>query len=162
MKKSNKPSPTGRIARVPTVAEEARQIREAFLKQHETLFEKADARAQELEKLNEKIAAQINSLIEERKNLKLEVLQLQDRAPAQGLKALSERLHEVRQNAVLPFDFDIGDIVRKSKGEAMWSGVVVARYLTTKGKERYVVEVFPQGFQMIAVDSQLERIENAD
>lgn len=169
MKKTDNPSPTGRFAsrepnfqQTPTVTEEARQIMEAFLKQHETLFNKAEARAQELDKLNEKLAAQINSLIEERKNLKFELLNPQDPVPAQGLKAMSERLQESWQNTVLLFDFKVGDIVRKSKGEALWSGVVVARYLTSKGKERYVVEVFPQGFQMIAVDSQLERVEDAD
>lgn len=51
--------------------------------------------------------------------------------------------------------FEIGQRVEKWTGEALCEGVVVARYLTTKGKERYVVEVQPQGFQMIAVPSQL-------
>lgn len=51
--------------------------------------------------------------------------------------------------------FAPGQHVEKWTGEALWEGVVVARYLTTKGKERYVVEVQPQGFQMIAVPSQL-------
>lgn len=51
--------------------------------------------------------------------------------------------------------FAPGQRVEKWTGEALWSGIIVARYLTTKGKERYVVEVEPQGFQMIAVPSQL-------
>ncbi|MDR7035228.1 hypothetical protein [Mesorhizobium sp. BE184] len=49
----------------------------------------------------------------------------------------------------------IGQRVVKFTGEARWHGVVVASYQTTKGKQRYVVEVEPQGFQMIAVPEQL-------
>lgn len=48
-----------------------------------------------------------------------------------------------------------GDPVEKFTGEARWHGVVVSAYRTTKGNLRYVVEVEPQGFQMIAVPSQL-------
>ena len=51
--------------------------------------------------------------------------------------------------------FQIGQRVVKFTGEARWWGTVVADYRTTKGKQRYVVEVEPQGFQMIAVPDQL-------
>jgi hypothetical protein len=51
--------------------------------------------------------------------------------------------------------FSIGDHVEKFTGEALWEGIIVASYTTTKGKQRYVVEVLPQGFQMIAVPHQL-------
>lgn len=51
--------------------------------------------------------------------------------------------------------FKILDHVEKYEGEALWNGVVVAVYYTTRGKLRYVVEVLPQGFQMIAVPKQL-------
>lgn len=51
--------------------------------------------------------------------------------------------------------FAVGDRVEKFTGEARWTGEVVASYLTTRGSQRYVVEVEPQGFQMIAVPSQL-------
>ncbi|WP_303758396.1 hypothetical protein [Sphingobium yanoikuyae] len=57
--------------------------------------------------------------------------------------------------AALEWGFNIGQAVEKFTGEAIWHGTVVARYLTGKGKPRYVVEVHPQGFQMIAVPSQL-------
>lgn len=54
--------------------------------------------------------------------------------------------------------FVIGHPVEKFTGEARWEGTLVASYLTTKGKRRYVVEVNPQGFQMIAVPAQLRMI----
>jgi len=56
------------------------------------------------------------------------------------------------------WEFDVGETVEKYTGEAVWHGIVVSRYLTTKGKRRYVVEVQPQGFQMIAVPDQLRLI----
>lgn len=52
-------------------------------------------------------------------------------------------------------EFNYKDPVEKYTGEAKWEGVIVSAYLTTRGKLRYVVEVFPQGFQMIAVPGQL-------
>ena len=55
--------------------------------------------------------------------------------------------------------YPIGTPVEKYTGEAIWRGHVVAAYETRKGKQRYVVEVEPQGFQMIAVPSQLREIE---
>lgn len=36
-------------------------------------------------------------------------------------------------------------------------GIVVAVYFTTRGKLRYVVEVEPQGFQMIVVPEKIRR-----
>lgn len=56
-------------------------------------------------------------------------------------------------------DFTPGDYVEKYTGEARWLGTIVARYHTMRGKLRYVVDVDPQGFQMIAVPSQLRRVE---
>lgn len=56
----------------------------------------------------------------------------------------------------------VGDPVEKFTGEARWNGIIVARYLTTKGKLRFVVDVEPQGFQMIAVGSQLRHQLNLE
>lgn len=53
------------------------------------------------------------------------------------------------------WDFAVGDPVEKFTGEAQWSGWIASRYMTRSGKQRYVVEVDPQGFQMIAAPSQL-------
>jgi len=53
------------------------------------------------------------------------------------------------------WEFAVGQTVEKFTGEAIWHGVIVARYQTHRGKRRYVVEVQPQGFQMIAVPEQL-------
>lgn len=49
----------------------------------------------------------------------------------------------------------VGDAVEKFTGEARWFGWIVSIYPTRRGKLRCVVEVFPQGFQMIAIHSQL-------
>ena len=85
---------------------------------------------------------------------------------------LSDAIRRARQLNALPtlqrlgqeFEegdgFAIGDPVEKFTGEAIWHGVIVASYLTSKGKRRYVVEVKPQGFQMIAVPSQLRLATN--
>ena len=51
--------------------------------------------------------------------------------------------------------FQYGDWVEKFTGEALWSGRVVSAYHTKRLALRYVVEVEPQGFQMIAVPAQL-------
>lgn len=56
------------------------------------------------------------------------------------------------------FEFEVGDRVEKFIGEARWYGDIRARYTTSRGKVRYVVEVEPQGFQMIAVPQQLRKI----
>lgn len=60
-----------------------------------------------------------------------------------------------RSEEPVAWQFATGQTVEKFTGEAIWNGVIVARYQTTKGKRRYVVEVQPQGFQMIAVPEQL-------
>lgn len=67
---------------------------------------------------------------------------------------------EVGGYTLEPFQFDYGMPVEKYTGEAKWEGVIVSCYHTTKGKARYVVEVFPQGFQMIAVGSQLRQVND--
>lgn len=51
--------------------------------------------------------------------------------------------------------FEVGQKVEKYTGEARWEGIVVSRYLTLAGSIRYVVEVLPQHFQMIATPIQL-------
>lgn len=48
-----------------------------------------------------------------------------------------------------------GTRVEKFTGEARWFGTVLSTYTTGRGKVRHVVEVEPQGFQMIAVPEQL-------
>lgn len=52
-------------------------------------------------------------------------------------------------------DFSIGARVHKCTGEARYSGWIVAAYKTRKGLPRYVIEVDPQGFQMICSPEQL-------
>ena len=52
----------------------------------------------------------------------------------------------VRTSRGNEMEFSVGDYVEKFTGEARWSGWIVAAYFTRKGKERYVVEVQPQGF----------------
>lgn len=67
-----------------------------------------------------------------------------------------EGLEEAARGQTLPdAEFYNGQPVEKFTGEAQWEGVIVSAYHTTAGKLRYVVEVKPQGFQMIAVPSQL-------
>lgn len=58
-------------------------------------------------------------------------------------------------------EFHCGQPVEKYTGEALWQGTIRSAYLTSKGKLRYVVEVHPQGFQMIAVPSQLRAVPEA-
>lgn len=53
-------------------------------------------------------------------------------------------------------DFKVGQPVKKFSGEAIWFGWIVSAYKTRRGKQRYVVEIWPQGFQMIAVGSNLQ------
>ena len=69
--------------------------------------------------------------------------------------ALTAALSSAPEGEPVAWDFEIGDRVEKFTGEACWNGFVVSRYLTSKGGVRYVVEVEPQGFQMIAVPGQL-------
>lgn len=51
-----------------------------------------------------------------------------------------------------PFD---GQRVEKWTGEARWTGICLVTYKTTIGSVRHLVEVEPQGFQMIATTEQL-------
>lgn len=53
------------------------------------------------------------------------------------------------------WDFDIGQPVHLERAEAGWRLVVVARYVTTKGERRYVLEEQSQDFQIIALPQQL-------
>jgi hypothetical protein len=46
--------------------------------------------------------------------------------------------------------------VRKATGEARYEGWVVSTYATKKGALRVVVDVHPQGFQMICDPKLLE------
>lgn len=55
-------------------------------------------------------------------------------------------------------DFVIGDVVVKASGEARYVGVVVSIYQTTRGAWRLVIDVAPQGFQMIAAPGQITRV----
>lgn len=48
-----------------------------------------------------------------------------------------------------------GDYVEKFEGDARWFGWIVEVYLTRKNKLRYVVEIDPQGFQMIVNEKQI-------
>lgn len=56
---------------------------------------------------------------------------------------------------MIDWDFEVGAAVQKYTGDARYEGVIVARYLTLAGAKRYVVEVLPQGFQMICNAAQL-------
>lgn len=47
--------------------------------------------------------------------------------------------------------------VEKWKGDARYAGTIVSIYYTSKQKLRYVVEVEPQGFQMIVSETQIRR-----
>lgn len=45
--------------------------------------------------------------------------------------------------------------VEKYTGDAKYHGFVVAHYFTMQNKKRYVIDVVPQGFQMIVSEEQL-------
>ena len=49
----------------------------------------------------------------------------------------------------------VGSWVEKYDGDAQYEGEVVCTYKTTKGKWRCVIEVWPQGFQMIVSGRQI-------
>ena len=51
---------------------------------------------------------------------------------------------------------EVGDYVEKFSGEARYSDWLVAIYMTRKGGTRYVVEVDPQGFQMIVTREMIK------
>ena len=77
---------------------------------------------------------------------------------ARALLAAKAEGMEEAESAPDEHGFILGEPVEKYTGEARWQGILVARYLTTSGKRRYVVEVKPQGFQMIAIPGQLRMI----
>lgn len=99
-----------------------------------------------------------NREVEARRQIQAENRSLREliNCAAISFKANQERGEQVTTSNPI---FNIGDKVEKYTGEARWHGTVVARYETLKGKLRYVIDVDPQGFQMIAVPSQLRRIE---
>ena len=70
-------------------------------------------------------------------------------------RALADRLAARLASYLYRSPFEIDDYVEKYKGEARYSGWIVCRYQTRRGKLRYVVEVDPQGFQMIGEASYL-------
>lgn len=47
--------------------------------------------------------------------------------------------------------------VQKYKGDAQYTGSIVSIYYTIKHKLRYVVDVEPQGFQMIVSETMIRR-----
>ncbi len=49
------------------------------------------------------------------------------------------------------------EMVEKWKGDARYAGMIVAIYLTRKKKLRYVIDVEPQGFQMIVSETMIRR-----
>lgn len=51
--------------------------------------------------------------------------------------------------------FFCGEWVEKAVGEARYKGQVVSAYATVRGGPRYVVDVWPRGFQMICTPSML-------
>lgn len=54
-----------------------------------------------------------------------------------------------------PWGIKPGTPVEKYTGEARWDGILLVSYVTTRGKLRHVVEVMPQGFQMICTPEQI-------
>lgn len=54
--------------------------------------------------------------------------------------------------------FKLGDYVEKFEGEARYSGWIVSVYTTKQGGIRYVVQVDPQGFQMIVTEKMIRTI----
>ena len=66
---------------------------------------------------------------------------------------------EGKMGTVIAHEFN-GHLVEKFTGEARWRGFCLVTYKTTKGSIRHLVEVMPQGFQMIAVTGQLQLIDS--
>jgi hypothetical protein len=58
--------------------------------------------------------------------------------------------------------FNLGEWVEKHSGEARYFGKIVSAYQTSKGGWRYVVEVWPQGFQMICTAGMLRPLQSSD
>ncbi len=66
----------------------------------------------------------------------------------------------MKMNYILQYSFEecpfeVGMTVEKYEGEAIWVGELVSVYRTSKGKIRCVVDVQPQGFQMITTPKLL-------
>ena len=53
---------------------------------------------------------------------------------------------------------ELGDYVEKFDGEARYFGWIVSVYKTRKGGTRYVIDVDPQGFQMIVTRGMIRKI----
>jgi hypothetical protein len=53
--------------------------------------------------------------------------------------------------------YSVGEQVEKFVGDARYTGEVVSVYCTKAKRIRYVVEVDPQGFQMIVSEAQIRR-----
>jgi len=60
---------------------------------------------------------------------------------------------EEPEESITPFN--VGDYVEKHTGEARYFGWIVGIYLTRRGSLRFVVEIDPQGFQMIVAEAQI-------
>jgi hypothetical protein len=71
------------------------------------------------------------------------------------MRRVLEQFAASAPSAVEDAVWKIGERVEKWNGEARYTGVVVSVYTTTKGGVRYVVEVEPQGFQMICTKAML-------
>ncbi len=80
------------------------------------------------------------------------------------VQRLTEENEALRGESRWPPDaqFHYGDWVEKFTGEARWEGRVVSAYHTKRLALRYVVEVEPQSFQMIAVPSQLRALSSTE
>lgn len=58
-----------------------------------------------------------------------------------------------------PAPFKRLDRVEKFSGEARYFGTIVSVYETLRGSTRYVVEVEPQGFQMIVTEGMIRHVD---
>jgi len=76
-------------------------------------------------------------------------------APASPVRDDATCVASTGESETQPVGWRIGDRVEKWTGEARYTGVIVGVYATTKGGTRYVVEVKPQGFQMICTKAML-------
>lgn len=67
-------------------------------------------------------------------------------------------MQRTRMAKKLPINkYRLYENVEKWKGDARYAGQIVSIYLTRKKKLRYVIEVDPQGFQMIVSELQIRR-----
>lgn len=56
--------------------------------------------------------------------------------------------------------FKRGDKVEKYGGQVKYQGTILTSYETLDGYLRYVVQIHPQGFQYIASEEQLVKVNN--